>query len=49
MFARRCYPEDATVMRRDETVITLFFRAKKLIAMDVLPKEVEFNQLYFVH
>jgi hypothetical protein len=32
-----------------ETMITVFFTAKKLIVLDVLPRGSTFNQLYFIN
>jgi hypothetical protein len=48
-FASRCHSKDAAGTWRQNTRITVFSTAKKLIAFDILPRGSTFTQLYFIN
>jgi hypothetical protein len=46
--AIRGYSKDAANNWREKTMVTIFFTARQLIRLDVLPKGSKFNQQYFI-
>jgi hypothetical protein len=47
--ADRCYSKDAAGYRDEETMITIFVTGRKLILLDILPRNRKFNQLYLIN
>jgi hypothetical protein len=44
----RGYSTDAANNWREKTMIMIFFTARQLLLLDVLPKGSKFNQQYFI-